>query len=139
MIARAKDKGVYDELIKGEVTECLRDHADAYDVIVSADTLVYFGDLEAVLAAAARALRSDGIIVFTLEHDVRASAGDGPRLQFHGRYGHPQAYVERVLAASGLDAAVDHAELRMEAGVPVPGLVVVARRKVRSQDLKFEV
>ena len=39
---------------------------------MSADTLVYFGDLEPVLAAAAGALRPNGLFVFTLEH----AAGD---------------------------------------------------------------
>ena len=39
----------------------------AFDVIVSADTLVYFGALEEVVAAAAKALRPGGVLVFTVE------------------------------------------------------------------------
>ena len=45
MLTRAKEKNVYDELYKVELTEYLRDQREAFDVIVSADTLVYFGDL----------------------------------------------------------------------------------------------
>ena len=70
MLAHAKEKNVYDALVKAELTEYLRDNSEAFDLIVSADTLVYFGDLEGVLAAAAGALRPNGLLVFTLEHAV---------------------------------------------------------------------
>ena len=130
MLSRANEKGVYDALIKGELTSFLRDHPNAFDVIVSADTLVYFGALDEVIAAVVQALRPNGVVIFTLEHDEKALAGEGPRLQYHGRYSHPQAYVERVVAAAGLSSVIDRAELRMEAGTPVPGLVVRARRIV---------
>jgi predicted TPR repeat methyltransferase len=44
---------VYDELVRRELTMYLRDSVATFDVIVSADTLVYFGALQEVLAAAA--------------------------------------------------------------------------------------
>jgi predicted TPR repeat methyltransferase len=130
MLARAKEKGVYDELIKAELTEFLRARAEAFDVIVSADTLVYFGALDAVFVAAARALRPNGVFVFTLEHDAGADPDADSRLQYHGRYSHARAYVDRALADAGFDPAINQAQLRMEAGSPVAGLVVLARRKV---------
>ena len=74
MLAQAKEKNVYDALVKGELTEYLRDSRDAFDLIVSADTLVYFGGLEDVLAAAAGALRPNGLLIFTLEHAVGEAA-----------------------------------------------------------------
>jgi predicted TPR repeat methyltransferase len=48
MLAHAKEKNVYDALIRTELTEYLRENSDAFDLIVSADTLVYFGDLAGV-------------------------------------------------------------------------------------------
>ncbi len=126
MLARAKEKNVYDALLNAELTEHLRDNGEAFDVIVSADTLVYFGDLECVITAAARALRPRGMVVFTLEHAVGVEAGVDFRLEMHGRYSHARAYVERLLALSGLRPEIHHAELRMESGVPVAGLVIRA-------------
>ena len=76
MLAQAKEKQVYDELLKAELTGYLRDQPDAFDLIVSADTLVYFGALDEVVAAAAGALRPDGLLVFTLERGV-GDAGAG--------------------------------------------------------------
>jgi predicted TPR repeat methyltransferase len=124
MLAHAKEKNVYHELTKAELTGYLRDHAEAFDLIVSADTLVYFGDLNDVIAAFAQALRPNGLAVFTLEH----AAGDVAdyRLELHGRYSHARGYVERVLASCGLQPTIVQADLRMEAGLPVPGLVIRA-------------
>jgi predicted TPR repeat methyltransferase len=80
MLAHAKDKNVYDALMKPALTEYLRDNSEAFDLIVSADTLVYFGDLKGVIAAVAQALRPNGLFVFTLEHAVGDSAGADCRL-----------------------------------------------------------
>jgi predicted TPR repeat methyltransferase len=132
MLAHAKEKNVYDALMNAELTEFLRDHSEAFDLIVSADSLVYFGDLESVLAAAAGALRPDGLFIFTLEHAVGGQADVEYRLEFHGRYSHGRGYVERLLAVSGLQAKTAHAELRMEAGAPVAGLVIQAKKSVQT-------
>src|SRR5262249_45954759 len=51
MLARARARDVYDELLQRELTAYLRDSPASFDVIVSADTLVYFGPLAAVAAA----------------------------------------------------------------------------------------
>ena len=130
MLAHAKDKNVYHALVKAELTEYLRDTGETFDLIVSSDTLVYFGDLNGIIAAFAGALRPNGLLVFTLEHTVGDNDGVDYRLELHGRYSHAQAYVERLLASSGLQSKIMHAELRMEAGVPVPGLVIRAAKPV---------
>jgi predicted TPR repeat methyltransferase len=127
MLAQAREKNVYDELLQVEITEYLRGCRDAFDVIVSADTLVYFGALEEVIAAAARALRAGGLAVFTLEDGKGHHEADF-RLETHGRYTHARAYVERLLLSSGLEPEIASAELRLETGVPVAGLVVRARK-----------
>jgi predicted TPR repeat methyltransferase len=133
MLAHARDKNVYDALVKAELTKYLRDNRKAFDLIVAADTLVYFGDLKSVLAAAARALRPKGLFVFTLEHAVGGKADVDYRLELHGRYSHARAYVERILTVVGLQPEIARAELRMEAGVPVAGLVVRATKSVAAR------
>ena len=128
MLQHAREKNVYDELVRSELTAYLQNHRGAFDVIVTADTLVYFGALEGVAAAAAGALRSGGRLVFTVEEAIE---DDGPPtycIKPHGRYTHRADYVERVLADAGLKAGIARAELRMESGAPVAGLVVTAMR-----------
>jgi len=129
MVAQAAEKKVYDELLTEELTEYLLERPAAFDIIVSADTLVYFGVLEDVIAAGASALRPGGVLVFTLEHAVGEAARDY-RLELHGRYSHSRAYVERLLAAAGLTHDIVEAELRMESGTPVAGLVVQGTKPI---------
>jgi predicted TPR repeat methyltransferase len=126
MIEQAKAKAVYDELVHDELTRFLRSRPGAYDLVVSADTLVYFGDLGDVAAAAHAALRPGGMLVFTLEELEAGDADLDCRLEPHGRYVHSRRYAERVLGRAGFGVEVVHAELRMESGVPVRGLVIRA-------------
>jgi predicted TPR repeat methyltransferase len=96
-------------------------------VVVSADTLVYFGELEAAMRAAARALRPGGWLCFTVE--ALDEGQDGYRIQHHGRYAHSRTYLEAVLDKAGLRIAeIESVLLRNEGGVPVAGWLTVAQR-----------
>ena len=124
MIAQARTRRVYDELAKGELTAYLFDSPGAFDVIVSADTLVYFGPLDDVIAASESALRPGGQLIFTVEEMNGAGVDEGYSISLNGRYRHRRQYLERVLADAHLCVEIVQAELRMEAGDPVAGLVV---------------
>ena len=128
MIAQARARNVYDELVKRELTAYLGDSTGVFDVIVSADTLVYFGPLEGVVAAAANALRPGGRLIFTVEELVGAGSDAEYSIRPHGRYSHTRQYLERVLADANLRPEIVPAQLRLEAGDPVPGLVVRATK-----------
>ena len=128
MLERARARGLYDELVEAELTAFLRAHERAYELVVSADTLIYFGALEAVATAAARALRPGGHLVFTVEQLEEADAPDGYRLNPHGRYSHTQPYVRRVVVEAGLVLLdITGVELRLEVGAWVKGWLVTAR------------
>src|SRR5262249_16962389 len=128
MLKHAQDKRVYDQLVQAELTEYARRWSNTFDVIVSADTLVYFGALDGAIGAIADALRPGGWLVFTVEEAV-ASGSEPFSIQPHGRYNHRSDYVERVLAAAGFEVVIDRGELRKEQGLPVPGLIVRARAR----------
>jgi predicted TPR repeat methyltransferase len=132
MVDKCRARGQYHELVEGELTAFLEQSDGAYDAIVSADTLVYFGDLSRVLRAAARALRAGGILVFTVESldgAPESVQAQGFFLHPHGRYGHAEPYVRQVLQDAGLEVLdVGRDTLRMEIGQPVRGLIVTARK-----------
>ena len=119
-------------MVKAELTEYLGSQANAYDLIVSADTLVYFGALDSVLNNAAQALKPEGLLAFTVEQ-MLAEAHDPAQpfhLNSHGRYSHNRDYLERCLAEAGLNlCCLESDVLRQEQGKPVAGWVVVATRK----------
>jgi predicted TPR repeat methyltransferase len=127
MLDQARARNVYDQLLKCELTAYLGDTDERFDLIVSADTLVYFGPLEPVVAAAARALRPGGRLIFTVEalsdEDARFS------LSPNGRYRHGRTYIERALDQAQLVPHIVSAELRLEAGAPVQGFVAQGTKR----------
>jgi predicted TPR repeat methyltransferase len=127
MLAYAREKGLYHELAQAELTAYLRRQEAAFDAALSADTLVYFGGLEEVAAAAFAALRPGGVFIFTVE-EAPGEFADLYRLEPHGRFSHGAAYVERLLAGYGFEVAIERGDLRMESGLPVHGLIVRARK-----------
>jgi len=127
MLDRARTRECYDTLLKIDLEQFLRDRPSGFDALVSADTLCYFGALEAVFLAAARSLRNDGCFVFSVE----ALHGDGVpwALEVTGRYRHARSYVANALQGAGFtDIDVEPAVLRLELGKPVDGWLVMARR-----------
>ena len=102
MLARAEARGAYDELMQAELTAFLERGANAFDLIVSADTLIYFGALEEIFAALANAARPDACFVSTFEQAVGGAAPTGYRLGPTGRYQHARDYVEQTLADAGI-------------------------------------
>jgi len=133
MLTKAQQKLVYDQLVKDELTHYLEARRQMFDLILSADTLVYFGALVEVVAAANGALRPGGQFVFTLEELVAPPEGVEFHIETHGRYSHTQSYVERVLQHAGFTPDIAHADLRTESALPVAGLVVRAT-KMNGQD-----
>ena len=128
MIAKARDRRLYDSLHEGELEEFFNLSPDRYDLIVAADVLVYLGALEPVLAAARAALRPGGLLAFTLERDDDPDSGPGFRLGAGNRYAHAPAYLARAAAAAGFALVLSEpAVTRQEGGADVPGLVAVLR------------
>ena len=128
MLDKARERGVYDALETAELTAFMSAHPQAFDVVVSADTLVYFGELDGAFHAAARTLRPAGVLAFTVERALPPAA-EGYVLNPHGRYSHHEEYVRRALQQAGFSvASIEAAHLRLENKLPVDGLVVTARR-----------
>lgn len=128
MLEKARGRGLYDALVEAELTAFLGQNAAAFDLIVVADTLVYFGDLAVPLGAAAGALREGGRIAFNLEHDS-ADHSAGYRLNQYGRYVHGEEHVRRRLIEAGFTIlSLEATTIREQAQQPVQGLMVLATK-----------
>jgi len=129
MLERAKSIGCYDALEEAELTDFISSRKSTYDVIVSADTLCYFGDLQPVVAAVSAALRPGGFFIFTVERceEGADSIPTGFRINPLGRYSHQESYISRAVEEAGMKLeSVTRGALRQEMGAPVPGLIVTA-------------
>jgi len=129
MLAKASAKACYDRLEKMELTAFIAANPSTFDVIVSADTLVYFGPLQQAFESAYHALRPGGYLAFTVEQLEPLNDPRGFRINPHGRYAHSRTYIEEELIQNTFSiVSIDAAALRNEGGESVQGWVVVAKR-----------
>ncbi len=130
MLEKAGERGGYDALIAAELTAFMTSKNEAYEVIISADTLCYFGQLEEVSAAAAGALKPGGFFIFTVEKTSDNAVGKRVTLDPSGRYTHTEAYVRSSITRTGLVVMeISQVFLRMEYFKPVEGLLVVLQKQ----------
>jgi predicted TPR repeat methyltransferase len=125
MIAKARERRLYDELGEGDLVAALNLRPAAYDLVAAADVLIYLGDLRAVFEAAAAALRDGGGFAFTVE----AHKGDGYVLLESRRFAHSLSYLRQQAAPAGFVSLLqEETATRDDRGQPVPGYVVVMRK-----------
>jgi len=126
MLARARELGVYDELVQADLVAALAGQGSGLDIAVAADVFVYIGELQPVFAATAAALRPGGLFAFSVE---AGEDGCDFRLNARRRYAHSPAYLQRLAAAHGLAVeSSTRSAIRKEGDEAVDGLLVVMRR-----------
>lgn len=126
MIAETARKGIYDILQKAELVAALAARRADADLVTAADVFIYCGALPPVLAALVPALRPGGLVAFSLE------AHDGPEPLFLRpslRYAHGVEATRDALVVAGLEVLrFETAVLRLDRGVPINGMLILARR-----------
>ncbi|MEP7706715.1 tetratricopeptide repeat protein [Paraglaciecola sp. 25GB23A] len=129
MLNLAKERRCYDDLVCEDLVTYINRHTDKFDIIVSADTLIYFGELKDVLNAVARALKPDGLFVFSLEKLTDELTPLEYKLEVHGRYTHTQSYIEKNIKEANLIlVSLEQAVLRKELEKQVNGWIVTAKK-----------
>lgn len=132
MVERARAKAapsgapLYDKLAVAGLTDFLASRPDsAADLVIAADVFVYVGDIAPAFAQSARVLKPGGLLAFTVQtHD-----GEGVIVGADRRFAHAEGWLRERLEETGLHpTTVIFASARQDRGVPVPGLVVLARK-----------
>jgi predicted TPR repeat methyltransferase len=124
MIEAARARGIYDELILGDLETVLAEAGPQYDLILSADTMIYIGDLEPAFSGVAKRLVPGGFYVFACESKMD---GDWEQTQAN-RFRHSESYLRAQSARAGLEfVRLMECSLRSESGKPVPGFAVALR------------
>jgi predicted TPR repeat methyltransferase len=120
MLDVARKRGIYNELILGDLETVLAEPGPSYDLIVSADTMVYLGDLAPTFRGVFNRLVAGGYYLFACE----ARPGEGWE-QNTNRFRHSEAYLREEAARSGLVfLGLMDCTLRYEKSEPVPGFTV---------------
>src|SRR5438105_12140100 len=118
--------------IAAELVSCLRSSPEAFDVVASSDTLVYFGDLREVLAATRTSLRP-GAASYS-RSSMRATKTRSPRATASSTAG--TAAPSRTSAKHSAkpiskSSILRRQSLRREGGPYVAGLVVLQAHHAR--------
>lgn len=128
MIHKARERGLYRELIVGDVLEALGGIVAAksgYHLVTAADVLVYVADPAPWLGAVAPLLRPGGLFAFSIELERDADVSLNPHL----RYCHNPVLMARLATASGLETVLDTPiAVRCNNGLPVEGRLMAVRR-----------
>jgi predicted TPR repeat methyltransferase len=128
MVAKARDRNVYDELLISDLVAPMRERPSGFDLIVAADVFVYIGDLAPLFAAVVAALASDGLFALSVE----TFEGDGFKLEPTMRFAHSRAYVQATAGQAGMRPLfIRSASTRRESGADAPGLICVFERVER--------
>ncbi|HEU4460187.1 MAG TPA: tetratricopeptide repeat protein [Methylibium sp.] len=127
MLAKARERGVYDALVQADVVEHLRTMEHEADLVVAADVLIYLGDLEPLFGAVQRAVRSGALFGFTVEPGD--PAGAPVQLLPSLRHAHTEAGLDALARRHGFELlSRTRKPLRDDQREPVDGLYVWLRR-----------
>ncbi|OQW53943.1 class I SAM-dependent DNA methyltransferase [Candidatus Raskinella chloraquaticus] len=127
MLRRARDSGLYRQLIAGDLTALLQTPAASslqpgYDLVIAADVFVYLGELYPTLQAIFDRLAAGGVLAFT----VQSHAGDGVVLGADYRFAHASTYLAQLAHHLGFTVrAASPAVTRQDRGIDVPGELCV--------------
>jgi len=128
MLEQAARHKVYDRFHTVDLNEALAaTPAAQYEVLAALDVFIYTGDVSRAIADAHRILQPAGDFYFSCE--LAAEEGADLVLQANGRYAHKRSHVARLCREAGFETVdIQELDLRREAGVPVPGILVRARK-----------
>jgi len=116
MLEKARERALYDELVKADVVAFMRDRPKAFDLLFAADLLIYLGDLEPFFASAAEALTPGGLLAVTTESGEASYA-----LRATGRFAHADDYIDEVAGRRFTRLEGVATSLRLEGAAPIAG------------------
>ncbi len=127
MLKIAKAKKLYNRLYCQELNTFLGGRKKAYDLIVSADVLTYFGSLDSLFANLFSALKKSGRVIFSVTANEQND--EDYFLHISGRFQHHETYIKRLLQDNGfILEKQERTRLRKEGEQEVWGWIFAARR-----------
>jgi len=97
MLNKAKEKNVYNKLIKQDILDYLSNASLNFDYFISTDVFVYIGDLSDVFRLIKSRNKTGGKLAFSIE----VYDGDDYFLEKSGRYSHSKKYIEGLCEKFG--------------------------------------
>jgi len=128
MLAKAREKELYDDLVKVDLISFMENSPTKFDLVVSADVLVYIGDINPLAQAAYLTLRPRGICVVSIE-SLEDHVGKSFLLAPSGRYQHTASYIRETFKTAGFTVyPLQKTTVRLEHGAPLTAWILLAQK-----------
>ena len=125
MLARARDRKIYDALHEAEIVAWLAQTPSRYGLAMAADVTSYLGDLAPFLGAVVAVLGSGGRLAMTIHEQSEGDFG----IIGGETYSHSAGYVGRVARAAGLIIErLERGAMREEKKRPLPTVFLILRK-----------
>lgn len=122
MLAIAKQKQIYTELISTDIFTYLLDITTQFDLIIAGDVFVYIGDLEKIFSMIKTALREKALFAFNTE----ISETEDFRMNQSGRFIHSKKYIDELAQKLGFQILFYQTPItRLQNNEPVYGHLYV--------------
>ena len=127
MLAQARDKGIYDQLIEAELITFLQQDKQSYDLAVAADVLPYLGELNTLFATLHKHLVTNGLFIFT--HEI--SENPPFHLQDSARFAHHPDYIKILCQEQGFQHVYQENVVARQQNQQAMHVMLYAARAVR--------
>ncbi|HSX20547.1 MAG TPA: tetratricopeptide repeat protein [Gammaproteobacteria bacterium] len=126
MLVEANKLGAYDALCCCNILQIIPGVNRGYfDIILAADVFAYVGDMATTFAMMQSALKSAGLLAFTIEEQTK---NDKFSLQETGRFAYSQQYIDAMCKQFGFIVETNEVIVpRMQKEQPVPGRLYILR------------
>lgn len=126
MVAKTKERGVYDLVTTGDIEEALESTPTPFDLIIAADVFVYIGALERIFQATAERLSPGGWFCFSTE---KLSEDSSYVLRSSGRFAHSDDYIISLASKMNFKLHTNQSTtLRLEKNHPITGSLWLYKR-----------
>lgn len=125
MIEIAQKKSIYDQLICADIMATQAQYSQKVDLLLTADTVPYFGDLHSLFQLSLQYLKSDGYWILSIESDYSKPYD----LMTSARFSHSPDYI--IDLASQYGFSVFHSEnvqLRTQQNQYITGMLFALQR-----------
>ena len=121
MVSKARDLGIYDSLIVGDIVEILSLSKEKYDLFIALDVLIYIGEVKSIFNAVKNCCNKNALFIFSIE----VQEGDEYSLLKSSRYAHSENYILNIV--SDMFKVVDSQEVRLrkEGDVWIDGKIYI--------------
>jgi predicted TPR repeat methyltransferase len=125
MIAKAKEKNIYDELYVNDLINGLKELERKFDLFISADVFIYVGDLKDLFNTVSEYATKHSLFIFSTEDED----GNSFHLRQSGRYAHSKKYIAQLASTSGFKLEhFERSNLRKDKGKWIVGGIYILRR-----------